>query len=302
MTSSADNHCASPIDAESGRARVRQLLDLPPLSLVASRLLALLGDEDAEIDTVAQTIEMDPGLSARVIGVARSAFFGNPGAIYTVKDAIIRVLGLDMVRSLALSISLGDSFRVEQRVGLDVRRFWTTALLTADVSRLAATHARLPDAPAPDPAYLCGLLHNLGLLPLAHLFPDAMARVLRTGAGAPVWTLGAVERAELGLDHHQAGAWLAHRWHLPRCVVIVMQHYHEPEYRDDHWAANLLVGACSRWAQWRLEHEGEGVTEDLLAPLRTLGLDDAAITKVLHSFERKFEQTLEMAGVLIKER
>jgi HD-like signal output (HDOD) protein len=295
-----DNTRPSGDGEERTRARIRRLTELPPLSLVASRLLGMLSDEDAEIAAVAGTIELDPALSARVIGVARSAFFGNPGAIYTVKDAIIRVLGLDMVRSLALGISLGDSFSVERRVGLDVHRFWTTALLTAELSGMVAPRLDAPDAPEADAAYLCGLLHNLGLLPLAHLFPEEMASVLRTSAGAPDWTLAPLEQEALGVDHHQAGAWLAHRWHLPRCVMLVMQHYHEPEYRDEQWAANLLVGTCSRWAQWRLENEGEGVDEALVAPLRILGLDDQAVDRSLRLFERRFEQTLEMAHVLSK--
>ena len=60
------------------RTKVRSLTDLPPVPAVAQRLLALLTDENVEVDDVARTIEMDPGLSARIIGLAGSAYFASP--------------------------------------------------------------------------------------------------------------------------------------------------------------------------------------------------------------------------------
>ena len=79
---------------------------LPPLTPVATRLLAVTSDPDLAINELAAIIEQDPPLTARILGLANSAFFGQVNPIFKVEHAIIRVLGLNMVRSLALSIAL----------------------------------------------------------------------------------------------------------------------------------------------------------------------------------------------------
>lgn len=279
------------------RLRVHGLVDLPPLSLVAQKLVTMLADDDIGLDEVAQVVEMDPGITARIIGVARSAFFGNAQSIYTVKDAIIRVLGLDMVRSLALGIALGNAFTVEKNAGFDARRFWTTALLTADMARYTAPRLDAAHRPEPEPAYLSGLMHNLGVLPLVHLHGARMKDIFRQLEDDPELDPTPLERERLGLDHHQAGAWLAHRWHLPREVIVCMEHYHEPDYHGPERHLSLLVGTCSRWVQRRLS----GATDPppgVRASMTELGVSEKALATIADTFERKFTQTSEMAEAL----
>ena len=117
------------------RTRVRSLTDLPPMPAVAQKLLTLLTNENVELDEVASTIEMDPGLSARIIGLAGSAFFGSPQPIYTVKEAILKVLGLNMVKSLAISVAISGGFKVDQCKEFDLQRYWGGAMLTADLAQ-----------------------------------------------------------------------------------------------------------------------------------------------------------------------
>lgn len=282
---------------ENERFRVNGLVDLPPLSLVAQKLVTMLADDDVGLDEVAEVVEMDPGIAARIIGVARSAFFGNAQSIYSVKDAIIRVLGLDMVRSLALGIALGNTFKVEKTAGFNARRFWTTALLTADMARYTAPRVDAAHRPEPEPAYLSGLMHNLGILPLVHLYGTRMTEIFRRAEAEPDWDPAPMERELLGLDHHQAGAWLAHRWHLPREVILCMEHYHEPDYHGPERHLNLLVGTCSRWVQQRLTTQTP-VPAQVRAAMTELGVSDKALGTIADTFERKFNQTTEMAQAL----
>ncbi len=281
----------------SERFRINGLADLPPLSLVAQKLVTILADEDIDVDDVAQVVEMDPGIAARIIGVARSAFFGNAQSIYSVKDAIIRVLGLDMVRSLALGIALGNTFSVEKSAAFDARGFWTTALLTADMARYTAPRLDAAHRPEPEPAYLSGLMHNLGILPLVHLHGSRMAPVLGQPADTPDPEVAALEREQLGIDRHQAGAWLAHRWHLPREVIICMEHYHDPDYHGPDWHLNLLVGTCSRWVRRRLAEVLEPPPE-VQAAMTSLGVSEKAFNTVADTFERKYALTSDMAQAL----
>jgi HD-like signal output (HDOD) protein len=278
---STDPHHSS---AELGR-RVQRLTGLPPLSLASERLTQLLASEQVDVDELASTVEMDPGLAARIVGFASSPFFTNAGTVHSVQDAIHRVLGLDTVKSLALSIIVGEPFQSRDGVGFDLGRYWTTAMMTALTSRKLTAHVAVVGRPSADDGHLCGLLHNVGLLAMSHLFPDQMTRVFRRVSTSPHQRLHEVEQAVLGTDHHQIGGWLARRWHLPEKVIAVIEHHHNPAYRGPHWATVLLVGLASRWTQENLETkppppglEGSGVA-------RALGIPQAQLDELASTFE-----------------
>ncbi len=276
--------------------RVRQLSDLPPLSPVAQQLVAMLANEDVQVGALSRTIELDPGLTARIVGLARSAFFGYTGNIYSVRDAIVRVLGLETVKSLALTLALSGHFKVSPAVGLDLGRYWVTALLTAASCRALAARVSVPGGPEPDAAYLAGLVHNLGLLVMVHVFAQDMARALALAPGATNAALAAVERTVVGVDHHRVGGWLADRWHLPREVVVVMEHHHDPAYRGLHWPHARLVGGCARLADWYLDHPSEPVEDPRL--FEDLGIGEGGLTAIRALFEQRLDAIRELAATL----
>ncbi len=280
------------------RTRVRSLTDLPPMPAVAQKLLTLLTNENVELDEVASTIEMDPGLSARIIGLAGSAFFGSPQPIYTVKEAILKVLGLNMVKSLAISVAISGGFKVDQCKEFDLQRYWGGAMLTADLAqRLAGAVAARADGESDPPdihiAYLSGLLHNLGLLVLTHLCPAEMAKAFAAADGGHAGGLLAAERELLGVDHHETGSWLAHRWHLPNEVIAVMAHHHEPEYRSDAWPVSLLAGMCARMVQ-RQQVDGEEMPVEPES-LEALGIPETRVERAWDACEGQRDELDEMA-------
>ncbi len=280
------------------RSRVRSLTDLPPMPAVAQKLLTLLTNENVEIDEVARTIEMDPGLSARIIGLAGSAFFGSPQPIYTVKEAILQVLGLNMVKSLAISVAISGGFKVDQCKEFDLQRYWGGAMLTADLAqRLAGAVTARADGESDPPdlhiAYLSGLLHNLGLLVLTHLCPAEMAKAFAAADGGHAGGLLAAERELLGVDHHETGSWLAHRWHLPNEVIAVMAHHHEPEYRGDAWPVSLLAGMCARMVQ-RRQVDGEEMPVEPES-LEALGIPETRVERAWDACEGQRDELDEMA-------
>ncbi len=280
------------------RTRVRSLTDLPPIPAVAQRLLVLLTNENVELDEVASTIEMDPGLSARIIGLAGSAYFGNPQPIYSVKEAIIKVLGLNMVKSLAISVAISGGFKVDQCREFDIQRYWGGAMLTADLAqRLAGAVAARAEGESEPPdlhiAYLSGLLHNLGLLVLTHLYPAEMAKAYAEADPEKPGSLLAAERELLGVDHHETGSWLAHRWHLPNEVITVMSHHHEPDYRDDAWPISLLAGMCARMIQRQQDSDEEMPVEP--ESVEALGIPESRLERAWEACERQSEELNDMA-------
>lgn len=282
------------------RTKIRGLTDLPPLPAVAQRLLNLLGDEEAKVEDLARVIDMDPGLSARIIGLSCSAYFGRARPICSVKEAIINVLGLDMVKAFALSLAVSGGFRLDRCPEFDLVRYWKVAMLTADLAMRLVTSistARVPlgAVPTVQTAYLGGLWHDLGLMVLVHLLPQQMSGVLTALEGRWGAELIAAERERIGVDQHQAGSWLAHRWQLPAELVMVIMHHHELGYRGPAWPTCLLIGLCARWVQSRLD----GLEDPMDRVMHdALGIPEGKLAHSIGRWERQVDGLSELAQSL----
>lgn len=263
---------STALPANELRADVRALEEIPPLPQNTQRLLEVLNDDEVNLEDVAAAIEEVPALAARIVGLSRSAFFGAGGAASSVSDAIIRVLGLRLVRSLALGIVLSGTFRTERCPEFSAEQYWGSALLAATMSRLLTAKADRNVVGDPESAYLCGLLHNLGLLALVHVAPDRMGYVLEAAAGEPGRRLTELEHERIGMHHCQAGALLAVRWHLPAEVEAAIGNHHQLDYRGDNWGYAVLVGLATRWGRQRLA----GVAEPWVQTesLKALGISE----------------------------
>jgi HD-like signal output (HDOD) protein len=227
--------------------RVQKLQYLPPLSATASRLLGMLSDDSFALHDLAVVISRDPGLSARILGLANSAYFGQKTPILTVEDAIIRVLGLKMVKSLAFSIAVSGAFDSDGCRSFDLQAYWIQSLSIAMLSRqicLAINSEIQPDA---DGIYLAGLLYELGVLALVHEFPQAYDRVLLMSKQQPDKDRLQLEAEIIGIDHRQAGIWLGRRWHLPDIVIEAMA---QESGRGGDSADRCEIRLVSNVAEW----------------------------------------------------
>ncbi len=230
-------------------SQIRNISELPAIPKVAQLILQEITNEDVDISRLSRAIEMDPGLVARIVGLANSAFFGRNEKIFSVSDAIIKVLGLNTVRSLALSIVLSQPFRVEQCTGFKLEEYWLEAMLSASiVKELAPNICANKDEMDLSAAYVCGLLHNIGLLVLVHKFRNEMENVFRREPGFHSETSRQTEKEILGLDHAQAGGILARKWHIPDNIIAAVENNHDPLYQGEYWKLSLVVGVSSRIA------------------------------------------------------
>jgi putative nucleotidyltransferase with HDIG domain len=202
------------------RARVVQL---PPLPEVVNVMMQALNREDASIARCAELLQRDQALTARVLRLANSAFYGVPGRVASVHDAI-NLIGLRSLRSLVATVALTQQFPAAPGSAAALGAFWRHTVAVAFASRaLAAAHGLDEEL-----AYTAGLLHDVGRLALAAHFPAAHAAVRqaaqRAGRGGPV-----LERLVTGTDHAEVGALVAAHWHLPAAVVDVIARHHQPD-------------------------------------------------------------------------
>lgn len=254
---------------------------IPPLPATAATLLVMIADPDVEIEALALVIERDPPLSARLLGVANSAFYAPPRPVMTIKDAIVRVLGLHMVRNMALGMALAGGLSTAACPRFDLTAYWVMALGTADLANGMARAATLPEAPDPDAAYMVGLLHNLGELLLVHLRPAEMDEALRRLGEDPSSSLVEHERALIGTDHWAAGAFLARHWQLPPIIAASIERFDDDGEPRDGREMIHLVRAARCWLA--------GVVAGQTDPMYVPGVDEAFCERRSTEFPDRYD-------------
>jgi HD-like signal output (HDOD) protein len=146
-----------------------------------------------------------------------------------------------------------------------------------------------------DNVHLNGLLHNLGITVLAHLFPQELSRAFSLPFDDETPSVSDKISSVLGMDHTQAGAWLARKWHLPRDIVCVMEHHRQLDFHGDFWPIVLLVGYAERQAV-RLFTEGAVSREQEIESL--LGIGDAVLEKMQLSLDGQQDDLHSMAALM----
>jgi HD-like signal output (HDOD) protein len=280
-------------DFSDMRERILLLKEIPPLPLVANKILCMA--PDADVDVLADTIGEAPCLAARILGLANSAYFGWPGGVRTLYDAIYKVLGIKLVKSLAIGMALSSVFDVNRCKGFRLERYWFTAIVTAQLSQSLFSSLDQSLRCRLDNIHMGGLLHNLGLSVLCHVFPQQLSRAFSRPVTAESGTTTCRIREEVGIDQMQAGSWLARKWHLPADIIRVMEFHKDTGYRREYWPLAVLVGYCERQSQllftegiFRREQECENL----------LGIDDTLMMRVCDGIEGQLEDLLSMASLM----
>jgi HD-like signal output (HDOD) protein len=265
---------------------------------VAQELLRELNREEIDINRLSRAIELDPGLTARLIGVANSAYFSQREPICDLSTAIIRVLGLNLVKSLSLGIALCTPFDTRACPAFRLDRYWCLAMLTSTLASQLAPQAKLENG-AGDSLFLGGLLHNLGELVLAHCFPRQACEVLRqVQAEQAAPALDELQREIIGFSASEAGVILGQKWHLPEPILHVIGHHHNHQYREENWRIVCLIGYCSRLVRQEYCAMETGADPHIITTQNALELPENAVTAALERLRSKREQTRTLASTL----
>jgi putative nucleotidyltransferase with HDIG domain len=206
-----------------------RISEVPSLPAVVCKLQQFLDDPEVNFKQLARVIECDPGLTANVLQLANSAYFGWQGGIGSVRDAISR-LGTKRIFQMVLCMSVAPMVRKPVK-GYDLAadKLWEHAVATAICTEKLAAKRR-PSAAGH--AFTAGLLHDIGKVLLGTFIEvdDAPIKELVDLDGL---SFNEAERMVLGVDHAEAGAHLLERWSLPGEVVQAARWHHEPDQVPD---------------------------------------------------------------------
>ncbi|TCD22414.1 HDOD domain-containing protein [Pseudomonas sp. IC_126] len=221
--------------------RLEETIEIPPLAQTAQKIIKLRVDPDATVDDITGVVETDPALAAQVVSWAASPYYAAPGKIRSVEDAIVRVLGFDLVINLALGLALGKTLSLPKDQPQQATPYWQQAIYTAAV--IEGLNRAIPRVQRPEAgiSYLAGLLHNFGYLVLAHVFPPHFSLICRHLEVNPHLSHSVIEKHLLGITHEQIGAWLMRYWGMPDELSTALRFQHDPLYQGEHAAhANLV--------------------------------------------------------------
>lgn len=263
--------------------------DLPFPSTGALRLVALLDQAHASNESVVEILRCDSVLTARLLRLCNSSYFGFSGGISSVNQAVL-MLGHQQIMRLVLTLEFSGTLRVPlPGYAVEAKEFWNHSLAAATAAEVFV-HQGMPDA-EPAMAFTVGLLHDIGKLVLSCvLTPGAQIEIRQRIAAARI-PRNLAEKEILGTDHAEVGAALLQTWNLPPEIVEAVAHHHHPVLQPRPGLSALahvadlaahLAGASPGWDSYAISVD-DGVAASLnLTPekLESLLLD------IRENFER----------------
>ncbi|HQF38046.1 MAG TPA: HDOD domain-containing protein [Opitutaceae bacterium] len=273
---------------EDIRAKLKSEHPLPPLPAVAQRLLELI-NQDAPFEDIATVLATDPAMAARVLRVANSAALRGASPISSLTEAFLR-LGTMQLRQLILGLVFVHHF--PRRGAFDYVAFWRHSLhvaLAAQQLEYNALGLKLVGTEV----YTAGLLHDIGIAYL-NLTATTRYKEVIVEARASEEPLAAVERRLLGVDHHEAAAYLLGEWRFPPSIVAVCQHHSAPDKaRENLRDLVRLVNVADRlvWGQG-IDNGAKRVGADFdpLVALPEIRVDPGRYEAILAEIKAKAEQ------------
>jgi len=209
-------------------AKIARIEHLPVLPRAYVRITDELSKGDPSPKLVGEIVAEDVGLAANILKLVNSSYFGLSRTIAAPQQAVI-VLGVNVIRSVILSLHVFKSFETTEERSFSLSRLWAHCLRTASIARVIAKCEGLPREEA-DNAYIAALLHDIGKLLLdAHCAVES--RKIYREVRESNRLVAEVEAEILGLTHAQVGAYLLGLWGLPSPVVnaVARHHAQDPE-------------------------------------------------------------------------
>jgi putative nucleotidyltransferase with HDIG domain len=202
---------------------VQKIKKLPTLPVIAQEILSLASNDLTSVGKIEKVVENDPAISAKILSVANSVFFGIKSPTKTLDNAIFRI-GFDNLKNIALGISLMtvlQNGKVEKV--FDYKRVYNHSVTVGFVARLLARKLKLDFS---DEVMMNGMLHDLGYLIMNKFFPEIYRDVLTAFEKGEA--LLEAEKKVLEFTHADIGHWLAEKWNLPKAVLDTTLYHHTP--------------------------------------------------------------------------
>lgn len=215
------------LDKEKRRILIQRIQELPTLPSTISKIIELVESKSSTSEDLARVISKDQSISSLIIKLVNSAFYGHLRQISSISHAIV-ILGYTTVRTMALGVSIFNASPSKKTATFDRGKFWIHSIGVATITRRIATHTPARDGLDMESVFLSGLLHDIGKVIFDHYFNKEYEEIAQSAVQKHGW-IGDSESSFFGINHSEAGYYLAQKWQFPSTVISAIKYHHNPE-------------------------------------------------------------------------
>lgn len=228
------------MDLKSLEIKVSRSENLPVLPQIVSQVLKLADSQEASPKDMERIIERDPAITAKILRVANSSYYGMNNCSSTARA--ISMLGMNSVRSLVVGVAYqqvisGRSFASH----FNKLEFWRHSLGVATSARILA---KLKIPMQSEEMYVAGMMHDVGLLVLDRFHPLELDKTVKFAMEEGM-SLHEAENLMFGFDHTQVGAMLAEKWGLAKNIVDAVRYHHDPQAAEENVLSTTIVAVAN---------------------------------------------------------
>jgi putative nucleotidyltransferase with HDIG domain len=260
---------------------VLHLISLPDIYL---RLQQTIDDPLHSRDQIADIVAYDPALSARVLRIANSSYYGFPREIETVSSAVGLIGELDL-RNMVLATTVIGAMTALDYKGVDIDEFWLHSLRCGITARLLARSVGGCD---PEILFLAGILHDLGILVIYQQEAD-LAGAVKRQIDEQHQLRDQAERQILGFDHAEVGALLIKAWGLSEELSELTRCHHQYQLAQSNQVATMILALANLLADTDAA-SANGSDIRLASLIEVLEIDDDRLTEIVETGEQQCEE------------
>jgi len=217
---------------------VAELITLPDIYIAIKETIE---DPESDMKELTGVISIDPAISARLLKIANSPFYGQAADIDSLNRAV-SLLGTKTIHDTVLAITLSHVFQSMVGVNIDVAGFWQNAIMRGVVAKSCAKELKIND---PDRLFILGLLSNIGHMVMGIRDPILMQKVMsqHQKTGYPIHLF---ERSTFGFDFAELGADILESWSIPDSIISGIRYQNCPEVAPDFKQEAAIVYCAGR--------------------------------------------------------
>ncbi len=256
-----------------------KIASLPMMPKVIQDVLKLLEKDDVDIDFVIKKLSVDQVLTAKVLRLSNSSYYGRSGSIKTMNQAL-QVTGLQNLKTLLVASGITSTFSKVD--GVNLKSFWKQSLLSANLARQISKEHKLDT----EVSYIAGLMHSIGQLPIYMVEPTVAAEVDAEMTSTSMVERNAIEFEKLSVNHAIIGAEIAKRWNFPDEIQLSIRHYHEPLNANAHNISAIVYLATHIAYEYMAGKDASAIAEALDDKVaESMNIDREKLTESIISYQ-----------------
>jgi putative nucleotidyltransferase with HDIG domain len=267
---------------------------------VANEINACDKNDSLTAKSLGTIISRDPALTATVLKLANSAYYGMAREITSTERAVT-ILGFDTIKSLALAISVFHVFKNQEGQLFDLKGLWYHSLAVGLAAKHLALHSPILtcDKALPEQAFICGILHDIGKIAFAQNLPTELAEILKQTRSGNL-AQHEIEKSILGFNHQKAGQAMADAWNFPVDYQTVIRMHHAPSAApagDNPKIAALIMAVYLGNKIAKALHLGESTDPHMAKvmpeDLGNLRISNQSLPEIVQQTRNEYAQCLE---------